>query len=424
MDAMNFRGQLAAVACAALVAASGTAQAQSLYTQNFDVNDTANWTVNPGNVDFSVPGSTTPVTTDTNIFFDYSTVGIPPAPNSTGGSTRGMRLQANLSDGTTVGIFGGYSVSPTGKSFTGDYSLKFDLWTNYLGSYNADLTSGGVGVSAAGGTMLSTYGIMTSGTYSNSPGFIDGVMFANSGDGGTATDYRAYAAERTTSYQVPAVAGNVEDTHAVHLAGSRNNTATLYTDNFGGATVPAAQTALTAYDYNGTPKNLSETQYGTTPAGTMGMEWHRVEVRKAGTLISWIVDGITLITVESSGFTKPTGGNNIMFGHADINSGVSNDPNYNPMMFTLIDNIEVTALTAPGLAGDFNGDNKVDGADFLVWQRGGSPAPLSTTDLNAWKANFGTAGTPPIAAVPEPASFAMAGLAVAALAAARRRRAC
>lgn len=422
---MNFRGRLAAMTCVGMLAlTNGAAQAQVLYSQSFDVDDTANWIINPGNVDFSVPGSTTPVTTETNIFFDYSTVGIPAAPNSAGGSTRGMRLQANLSDGSNVGIFGGYSVSPTGKEFTGDYSLKFDLWSNYVGTFNADPLLGGVGVSAAGGTMLSTYGIMSAGNYSNSPGFIDGVMFANSGDGGTGSDYRAYAAERTTSYQVPPVVGNVPDTHAVHLAGSRNNTAALYADNFGGATVPAAQTALTAYDYKGTPVNLSETQYGTTPAGTMGMEWHRVEVKKVGTLITWSVDGIALVTVESAEFTVPTGGNNIMFGHADINSGTSTDPNYNPMMFTLIDNIEVSVISAAGPDGDYNNDNFVDGADFLIWQQGGSPNPLAAGDLDAWKTNFGT--IPPavasVGAVPEPATLGLAFVAASVCLAATRSR--
>jgi hypothetical protein len=51
------------------------------------------------------------------------------------------------------------------------------------------------------------------------------------------------------------------------------------------------------------------------------------------------------------------------------------------------------------VAGDFNNDGIVDGADFLVWQRGESPNPLSPGDLDAWKAAF---GGPSIAAVPEP----------------------
>jgi len=57
--------------------------------------------------------------------------------------------------------------------------------------------------------------------------------------------------------------------------------------------------------------------------------------------------------------------------------------------------------------GDFNGDGDVDGADFLVWQPGESPDPLSAADLALWKANYGTVA--PLAAastaVPEPTSL-------------------
>ncbi|MCC6491859.1 MAG: hypothetical protein IT424_02440 [Pirellulales bacterium] len=44
-------------------------------------------------------------------------------------------------------------------------------------------------------------------------------------------------------------------------------------------------------------------------------------------------------------------------------------------------NFEMDALPA--------GD--VDGIDFLIWQRGGSPTPLSADDLDDWKGNFGAA---------------------------------
>jgi hypothetical protein len=64
------------------------------------------------------------------------------------------------------------------------------------------------------------------------------------------------------------------------------------------------------------------------------------------------------------------------------------------------------------LPGDFNNDSRVDGADFLVWQRGGSPAPLSADDLNAWKAGFGaTASSPTVGAVPEPCTLGLLTLA-------------
>lgn len=41
-------------------------------------------------------------------------------------------------------------------------------------------------------------------------------------------------------------------------------------------------------------------------------------------------------------------------------------------------------------SGDFDFDGDVDGRDFLMWQGGGSPNPLSGGDLGVWQANFGT----------------------------------
>ena len=43
------------------------------------------------------------------------------------------------------------------------------------------------------------------------------------------------------------------------------------------------------------------------------------------------------------------------------------------------------------ILGDADGDFDVDGGDFLVWQRGGSPNPLSPADLATWKGSFGSA---------------------------------
>ena len=59
--------------------------------------------------------------------------------------------------------------------------------------------------------------------------------------------------------------------------------------------------------------------------------------------------------------------------------------------------------------GDFDLDGDVDGFDFLVWQRGESPLPLSQSDLATWQANYGqsfpvsTNGLP----VPEPGTLVL-----------------
>jgi len=61
-------------------------------------------------------------------------------------------------------------------------------------------------------------------------------------------------------------------------------------------------------------------------------------------------------------------------------------------------------------AGDFDVDGDVDGRDFLVWQRGGSPLPNSSSDLATWQANYGTIAnlTATLTAVPEPSTAGMA----------------
>jgi hypothetical protein len=57
--------------------------------------------------------------------------------------------------------------------------------------------------------------------------------------------------------------------------------------------------------------------------------------------------------------------------------------------------------------GDFDEDGDVDGADFLIWQRGGSPTPLSAGDLTNWQNNYDNEGLVAVVAVPEPSSFAI-----------------
>lgn len=76
-------------------------------------------------------------------------------------------------------------------------------------------------------------------------------------------------------------------------------------------------------------------------------------------------------------------------------------------------------------SGDFNNDQIVDGADFLLWQQGLSPTALSATDLDAWIAAYGGPGVASaVAAAPEPGALAIAAGGAALLVLCSRRSAC
>jgi hypothetical protein len=143
---------------------------------------------------------------------------------------------------------------------------------------------------------------------------------------------------------------------------------------------------------------------GTLNPGSAGFQWVANEIRKVGNVVEWYANDTLLITVDMTEFATPTLGGNLSFGHADINFASSLDPEAVDLLFTLIDNIEVTAIVS-GADGDFDEDGDVDGRDFLMWQRGVSPAPLSSTDLTAWQNAYGGGALGALSAVPEPTTL-------------------
>jgi hypothetical protein len=70
-------------------------------------------------------------------------------------------------------------------------------------------------------------------------------------------------------------------------------------------------------------------------------------------------------------------------------------------------NLSIVVGDEPVEDGDFDNDGDVDGRDFLVWQRGNSPNPLSAGDLALWQNSYGTGGLAAISGVPEPSSLAL-----------------
>lgn len=290
---------------AAFAAVAAGAHAQVIYTENFSTDVTANW-----NYYGSITGDTASIgdlggTAD--FFFDYSTVGIPVAPNGT--DTHGLKMQANV---VGTGVFSGMSVVLQTQSFTGDYTLRFDAWQNIIGP----LPAGG-----SGSTQITGAGIGGSNVsqWIGSP--MSGVSVYATGDGGSASDYRMYNQ----------TAGAIVGTYA---AGSQNNSNAYYAGFQG--TVPAAQTAWA----NG-QGFLNQT--GSTQVGALGMAWHRWEVAKVGSTVTWTVDGLLIATLTNATFS----GDQLFFAHSDINATSSTDPFSNLSSFGLIDNVQVEAVPEP-----------------------------------------------------------------------------
>jgi hypothetical protein len=102
--------------------------------------------------------------------------------------------------------------------------------------------------------------------------------------------------------------------------------------------------------------------------------------------------------------------------------------------------LEITYTTAvvPTDDADFDGDNDVDGNDFLAWQRNvgvttgatiemgdaNGDGAVNAGDLAIWRGDFGTPGVAAAAgAIPEPMSASLAWLAAAVVSRWTRRRA-
>jgi hypothetical protein len=168
---------------------------------------------------------------------------------------------------------------------------------------------------------------------------------------------------------------------------------------------------------NGDPSTLSAVITGSTHStievgGTANIEFGNLAVELSG----YAPHGGESYTLLTAGTVAGANFLNTDFTLAPLAAGLSWDLDVNPTSVVL------KVLGSVSIPGDYDGDQDVDGNDFLRWQRGQSPTPLSVADLNAWKSNYGPSATGAAQSIPEPTSLWLAAAAISACVVRRSRR--
>jgi hypothetical protein len=286
------------------------------FADDLDTDTSADWIVSKSSTDTRV-----------SFDYDYSADGIPSAPHSTGGTTRGVKFEANMANGVVAAV----SISPVGRSFSGDYRLRFDMWINANGPFP---------LGGRGSSQHFTAGLGTTGGHVQwtGAGTVDGYWFAVDGEGqagdtSTPSDFSAYVGKTMQA------AGS-----GVYSAGTDSN-ARGNGNAYYQAAFPAGQT----------PPALQQATYplqqtGALEGGAVGFAWRDVIIAKRGNTIEWSIDGVKLAAFASVSMTN----SNVFVGYWDAFTSVSDNT---ALSFGLVDNVRVEVSTNTTSPSDIIIDN-------------------------------------------------------------------
>jgi hypothetical protein len=294
-----------------MVYSEDLASATSVFSDDFDTDTSINWTINQSS-DFD---------SEAVFGYDYSAVGIPEAPHSSGvfTPTSGLRLRAHLG---LSAITPGISVSPLNVSVTGDYRLRFDAWVNY----NGPLDVGG-----AGSSQHISYGLGTVGNQAIWPGsgFADCVWFTASSEGDVSETSTAQADFGV--FVGPGLQPAATSFYAAGIQTTNRGGSDPYYATFGGSVATEAQ--LLSYP----------SQTNTVRRGAIGMAWHAVTLTKSGDFVTWDIDGYRIASVDliAAGITLA---DNVFLGFHDWFTSANGNPD---ITFALYDNVLIETVAAP-----------------------------------------------------------------------------
>jgi hypothetical protein len=324
------------------------------FADDFETDTAARWRVRPG-AGNGVADYTAQFAFDYSTYFSpFITNNLPAAPNSAGGTTRGLRLTVNNNDATAATA--AVSLFPLWQNFVGAHRLRCDLWINHPGE---TFGSGG-----AGSTEHATFGLDHSGDYvswdSPTAAPSDGVWFSVTGEGGAANDYRA------------------------HVGGTNGAPVALAFSASGLAVCGATNASNSSFPFT----SLFPSPPFQTP-GVPGKQWVRVEVSQdAAQVLSWRLNDFLLAQrTNTSAFT--TG--NVMLGLMDIFTSIASPA---ADAFLLYDNVRVeldaanllpVVISSPtnqtvqvGQTATFTGQAGGLGPWSYQWRRAGQPIAGAT----------------------------------------------
>jgi hypothetical protein len=316
----NKKNRLVAVTLAAFPAViiPAVASAQVIYSDDFNsTGDAANYSI------FQTPAAGAAPSSDATFGYDYSALGIPVAPDTTDGTTLGLRLRVdNLANSASSSAVGAIEVATKGLTLPSQYVISFDLWGNYIGGTTGINGSGSNGSTAPGA------GVGTSGTSLQSPNANDGYAIDafHDGGGGANADYRVYT---DNTRQSPAT--------TTYFAAGESATAGSHTDPYysflPSQTAPSIQ--QTTYS----------TQTNSSPAGIIAFQWTKWTITQNGTSLTWAINGHNIATVPDSLLTF--GGSQISLDEYD--SGLTGNTAANNQLLNadIFDNLTITAVPEP-----------------------------------------------------------------------------